>query len=164
MGPRTGRVYFTDVPTALLLRDARNLTDIADGHFRALSEFAADAAAGDLPFLTWVEPGFFSLPGQPETDEHPAADVADGERWIKAVYEGLRGSPLWNESAMLLDFDEHGGFYDHVGPPTAEGDERAAEGFNQLGFSIPGLIVSPLARRGATPSTNLSSFTILQIS
>jgi phospholipase C len=104
------RVYFTDIPTALLLRDARNASDLAAGRYRPLAEFAKDAAAGDLPFFTWVEPGFLSLPGQPETDEHPSADVADGERWLKAVYEPLRASPLWNASALLVGYDEHGGF------------------------------------------------------
>ena len=79
------RVYFTDVPSALLMRDARNVTDL--DRYRPISQFAADAAKGDLPFFTWVEPGFLSLPGQPETDQHPAADVADGERWIATAYE-----------------------------------------------------------------------------
>lgn len=101
------RVYYTDVPSALLMRDARNLTQLA--RFRPIADFAKDAAAGDLPAFAWVEPGFLALPGQPETDQHPAADVADGERWIKGVYEALRASPLWNASAMLLTYDEHGG-------------------------------------------------------
>lgn len=104
------RVYYTDVPSALLMRDARNISDLEAGRYRPISEFMADTAAGDLPFFTWVEPGFLSLPGQPETDQHPAADVADGERWMKAVYESVRASPLWNESAMLVTYDEHGGF------------------------------------------------------
>ena len=99
------RVYFTDVPSALLMRDARNASDL--GRYRGIADFAKDAAAGDLPFFTFVEPGFIALPGQPETDQHPAADVADGERWMKSAYEALRASPLWNSSAMLIVGDEH---------------------------------------------------------
>jgi phospholipase C len=102
------RVYYTDVPTALLLRDARNASDL--DKYRPIAEFDGDAAKGDLPYFTWVEPGFLSLPGQPETDQHPAADVADGERWMKKVYESVRASPLWNQTAMLVTYDEHGGF------------------------------------------------------
>ncbi len=149
------RVYFTDVPSALLMRDSRNVSDLAAGRFRGIADFAKDVAAGDLPFFTFVEPGFLALPGQPETDQHPAADVADGERWIKSAYEALRASPLWNESAMLITYDEHGGFYDHVAPlnvgvPTPDGIHcvdcgSTAFNFTRLGIRVPMVVVSPWA-------------------
>ena len=150
------RVYFTDVPSALLMRDARNVSDVS--RYRGIADFAKDAAAGDLPFFTFVEPGFLALPGQPETDQHPAADVADGERWIKAAYEALRASPLWNSSAMLLTYDEHGGFYDHIAPlnegvPSPDGVhcvDCAGTTFNftRLGIRVPMVVVSPWADKG----------------
>jgi phospholipase C len=154
------RVYFTDVPSALLLADARNLSFL--DRFRPIANFSADAAAGDLPFFSWVEPGFFALPGQPETDQHPAADVADGERWIKRVYEGLRASPLWDQSAMLLTSDEHGGFYDHVRPlntgvPSPDGlpcsdCKTTPFNFTRLGIRVPMVVVSPWADKGRVVS------------
>jgi phospholipase C len=109
-----------------------------------IEDFAVDAAAGRLPNICVVEPHYGM------NDDHPPHDLRLGQSFVAGVYEALRTSPQFNRSLMLVFYDEHGGFYDHVGPPTAEGDERAAEGFNQLGFRIPGLIVSPLARRGAT--------------
>jgi phospholipase C len=150
------RVYYTDVPSALLLRDARNLSDVS--RYRPIADFAKDALAGDLPAFAWVEPGFLSLPGQPETDQHPAADVADGERWVKSAYEALRASPLWNESAMLVTYDEHGGFYDHVAPlaagvPSPDGVKcgdcgKTPFNFTRLGIRVPMVVVSPWAEKG----------------
>ena len=101
------RVYFSDVPSALLMADSR--AGLLTGNFRLIEEFAKDAAAGDLPEFTFVEPGFMDIPGLPATDQHPAHDVRDGERMVKGVYEALRASPLWNESVLLVTYDEHGG-------------------------------------------------------
>ena len=94
------RVYFSDVPSALLMADARGglLTD----NFRPITAFAGDAAKGDLPDFTLIEPAFMDIPGIPASDQHPAHDVRDGERLIKLVYEAVRGSPVWNESALLV--------------------------------------------------------------
>ncbi len=50
-------------------------------------------------------------------DMHPDHDMAEGEKFIKDVYEALRGGPAWNDTLFIVTFDEHGGFYDHVGPP-----------------------------------------------
>lgn len=150
------RVYSTDVPTALLMRDARNISDMS--RYRNITDFAGDVAAGDLPFFTWVEPGYFAFPGQPETDQHPAADVADGERWMKKVYESLRASPLWDESAMLITWDEHGGFYSHAPPlnngvPSPDGlpctdCKDTPFSFTRLGIRVPMVVVSPWADKG----------------
>ena len=111
------RVYFSDVPSALLMADAR--MGLLEGNFRSIKEFDRDAAAGDLPDFTFVEPAFLDIPGAPASDQHPAHDVRDGERLVKGVYEALRASPLWNESTLLISWDEHGGFYDSVPPPVA---------------------------------------------
>lgn len=80
-----------------------------------MCSFAADVAAGDLPEFTWIDPAYFDMPddGHPATDQHPSHDVSQGEMVIKSVYEALRNSPLWNESALMITYDEHGGFYDH---------------------------------------------------
>jgi phospholipase C len=102
------RVYFSDVPSALLLDDARNLSDL--GRYRLVETWAADCAKGDVASFTWVEPGFIDIPGIPATDQHPAHDVLDGERFLKSVYEPLRASPIWNSTLLLVTYDEHGGF------------------------------------------------------
>jgi len=147
------RVYFSDAPTPLLMADARNLSEV--GKYRGIAEFAADAGRGDLPAFTWLDPSYMDIPGVPATDQHPAHDVADGERLLKGLYEALRASPLWNESVLLVTYDEHGGFADHVPPPVAgvpspDGRPcvdcgRTPFNFTRLGVRVPMLVVSPWA-------------------
>lgn len=149
------RVYFSDAPTALLMADARNISEI--GKYKGIAEFATDVAKGDLPAFTWLDPSYMDLPGIAATDEHPAHDVADGERLLKSLYEALRNSPLWNESVFILTYDEHGGFADHVPPPVTgvpSPDGLACVDcggtvfdFTRLGIRVPMLVISPWAER-----------------
>jgi phospholipase C len=85
--------------------------------------------------------------------QHPLDDVTRGETLIKDVYEAIRTSPHWPTSLLVVTYDEHGGFYDHVPPPpaTPPGDGiggRFGFGFDQLGVRVPAVIVSPLIPRG----------------
>ncbi len=88
--------------------------------------------------------------------QHALDDVAKGEELIKEVYETIRQSPHWKDSALLITYDEHGGFYDHVVPPAATppgdalGSSLNVNGFDfaQLGVRVPAVIVSPLIERG----------------
>ena len=89
--------------------------------------------------------------------QHPLDDVTRGERLIKRVYETIRNSPHWERSVLVITYDEHGGFYDHVPPPktVAPGDRISDEDnnqhnfdFTQLGVRVPAVIVSPLIPRG----------------
>ena len=154
------RVYFSDVPSALLLADARNLSDLAAGRYRFFQEsFAADAAKGDFASFTWIEPSFLDIPGIPATDEHPAHDVLDGERFIKEVYDAVRNSPAWNQTVLFVTYDEHGGFYDHVPPPVVGvpspdglpcGDCAGTPfDFTRLGVRVPMVVASPFVPAGS---------------
>jgi phospholipase C len=112
-----------------------------------LDGFFEDAQRGTLPNVAIVEPDFGF------NDDHPPRDPRQGQLFLASVYEALRKSPQWNRSLMLVLYDEHGGFFDHVPPPEAKGETRGAEGFARLGFRIPGLVIGPLARRGETVHT-----------
>ncbi len=112
-------------------------------------QFFIDAAAGALPNVCVVEPSFVG------GDDHPPADIREGQAFVQSIYEALRQSPQWDRCLMVVFYDEHGGFHDHVAPPKALGDARAAEGFDQLGFRVPALVMGPLARRGAVCHTVL---------
>ncbi|RJS25662.1 hypothetical protein DRW03_04030 [Corallococcus sp. H22C18031201] len=89
--------------------------------------------------------------------QHPRDDVRNGERLIKETYEALRNSPVWNESLLIITWDEHGGFYDHVTPPAAPspGDARQMPAsvnkygftFQQFGVRVPAVVVSPWIAR-----------------
>jgi phospholipase C len=78
---------------------------------------------------------------------HPLDDVTSGEKLIKSVYEAIRNSPQWENSLLLVTFDEHGGFYDHVRPPTAvpPGDTMTAS-YIQHHFQYDQLGVRPRTR------------------
>lgn len=89
--------------------------------------------------------------------QHPLGDVREGEALVKTLYEALRASSIWESSVLLVLWDEHGGFYDHVVPPpaVAPGDTKPGTGYNRTGFTFeqygvrtPALVVSPLVPRG----------------
>lgn len=107
---------------------------------KGLKKFFADAANGNLPQVSIVEPDY-SL-----NDDHPPQDVRLGQAFVSSIYEALRTSPQWDRTLMIVFYDEHGGFYDHVAPPTVEGEER--DTFEQLGFRVPGMLIGPMVKRG----------------
>jgi hypothetical protein len=91
------------------------------------------------------------------SSQHPLDDITAGEKLIKTVYETIRNSPHWNESLLVITYDEHGGFFDHVVPPTtvSPGDKITDEennhhnfDFTQLGVRVPTIVISPLIPRG----------------
>jgi phospholipase C len=127
--------YYGDLPVLSLLGGA------SQGHIFRFEQFAADAAAGKLPPVVYIDPSF-SL-----NDNHPPHDPLAGEMLIGAVYAALAQSPQWKNLLFVLSYDEHGGFFDHVPPPTTA-DDRAADGFNQLGFRVPTMVMGPYAKKG----------------
>jgi phospholipase C len=90
-----------------------------------MEEFYADVAKGQLPHYTFINPSETVQPEKRNTshnlglpnDQHPDHSFREGERLIKNVYEALRNSPLWNDTLLVINYDEHGGFFDHVSPP-----------------------------------------------
>jgi phospholipase C len=88
------------------------------------------------------------------TSQHPLAHLSRGEQLIKWIYENLRASPIWERSCLIVTYDEHGGFFDHVPPPStvAPGDRpitRTDSGFDfkRLGVRVPAVVISPLIPR-----------------
>ena len=118
--------------------------------------FAQDVSQPSYPFsYTFIEPSYNVLTDyKGSTSQHPLDDVTRGEMLIKATYEAIRNSPRWNNSLLIITWDEHGGFYDHAVPPpaVAPGDTDIAHskyGFNfeQYGPRVPAIVVSPLIPR-----------------
>ena len=143
---RSYRIYFGDFPLALLLADQRSFSSAKN--FSRMSRFFSDTKGGEASFpeFSFIEPSYL-WPGT--NDDHPPHDVNDGQRLVADVYEALRANEeLWNSTLLVVTYDEHGGFFDHVVPPT-EGvvppDEHHQEGctFDQLGVRVPAILVSP---------------------
>jgi len=136
------KYYYTDLPFLALWASLRPQTS----RLLPLQAFFEDARAGTLPPVCVVEPGFGI------NDDHPPHDVQLGQAFVSAVLRALGASPQWRRSMFILTYDEHGGFFDHVPPPTVP-DERAAEGFGALGPRVPAFVASPWARKGYVSST-----------
>jgi phospholipase C len=124
-------------------------TSAADSHFGKFPDFRAAAAAGTLPPYTFLEPSW----GSSGNSQHPNYDVALGEQLIHDVYYALRNGPAWNQTLLIITYDEHGGCYDHVAPPTGAVPPDNAAGeygfdFKRFGVRVPTILVSPLIAAG----------------
>jgi len=108
-----------------------------------VASFLEDAANGTLPSVSWIDPAFtnFNPLGFPVNDDHPPADVGDGQDLVLAIYDALARSALWDRSLLVIVYDEHGGFFDHVTPPPARDDDLVM--FGDYGVRVPAMIVSP---------------------
>jgi phospholipase C len=121
-----------------------------------VENFFTAAAAGTLPNFSIIDPQFF---GNGANDDHPDHDIQLGQALINAVHAALGASPQWNRCLLIITYDEHGGFFDHVPPPTTT-DER--DEFRQLGFRVPTIVAGPYVRRGCTVNTLLEHSSVVR--
>jgi phospholipase C len=144
-----------DLPIVGAFKGINILTDINN-----YDDFAQDVAQPNYPAsYTFIEPDYGDTSNgtfECGTSQHPLDDVTRGEALIKATYEAIRNSPIWSTSLIVITWDEHGGFFDHVAPPPAVPPGDTAPGstynlyafsFNQFGPRVPSLIISPLIPR-----------------
>jgi len=125
---------------------------------REFEELAEDLQGRDFDAgFIHIEPDYFgSLFDTGDfgrgNSQHPDGGVAAGERLIKATYEAIRNSPHWESSMLIVTYDEHGGFYDHVAPgraaPTGSTGRKHGFKFDQLGPRVPAVVISPLIPKG----------------
>ncbi len=143
-----------DFPNVTALKGMNN----SEVHY--LDDFSADVGANSYPYLyTFIEPNYGDVvfgTFRGGSSQHPVDDVTHGEALIKAVYEAIRTSPIWASSLLVVTWDEHGGFYDHVAPPpaVAPGDKIVTDGasqykftFAQYGSRVPAIVISPLIQK-----------------
>jgi phospholipase C len=140
---KSWRVYYYDFPCSLLLINQRSAENLA--HYEKITNFF-DQAAGpetEFPAFTFIEPRYF---GAGQNDDHPPHNTMKAQKLIADTYNALRSNPaLWEKTLLVVAYDEHGGFYDHVVPPTAvppDGNTKDYT-FDQLGVRVPVLLVSP---------------------
>lgn len=126
------------------------------GHIRrfgdaaiGVGQFFKDAAAGTLPPVVYIDPGYGF------NDDHPPVHPILGQELIASVYKALAASPQWKNCLLVVTYDENGGYYDHVPPPTTTDDtleKFGVDGFQQLGFRVPTLVVGPYVKQGYVSS------------
>jgi phospholipase C len=119
-------------------------------------EFLASAAAGSLPAVSFVDPNFTLLDDGTGNDDHPHADIRNGDAFLGRVFQAVSHGPSWKSTVLIITFDEWGGFFDHVAPPRAAApnnvDTDLVNGQALLGFRVPTIIASPFTRNtGASP-------------
>ena len=147
--PKTGQpvtwCYFEDGPCTLRFYerhtfDAMNIVEMSDSE----KGFFARAAAGTLPSVSFIDPHFVDLPPGSTCDE-PPGDMADGQTLAERIVEAVIRGPAWNRTLLLIVYDEHGGFFDHVPPPSAA---KISEDFpiGTFGVRVPAIVVSPWVR------------------
>lgn len=144
----TWSIHGYDAPPLTRL-DFTDTTDADDSHFGEFTDFQKAAASGALPAYTFLEPSW----GSSGNSQHPNYNVALGEKLIHDVYYAVRNGPAWNQTLLIITYDEHGGCYDHVSPPinAVPPDNSVGEygfDFKRFGPRVPTVLVSPLISAG----------------
>ena len=130
---------------------------------RPIAEFHADAAAGNLPNVSFVDP---VLTDDLTDSYHPPGDIRNAEAFLANVYKSVTTGPGWKNSLLIITFDEWGGFYDHVRPPVvqipqAENDLGNTDALN--GFRIPTVLISPFVKRKSVSSRVYDHSSVLKM-
>jgi phospholipase C len=135
----SGRYYYYDTPFTALW--GTKYLPISHPY----GDFLADCAAGTLPQVSFVDPKFLDEGTGTSADDHPHADIRAGQTFLNQVYRAVTSSPAWGRTLLVINYDEWGGFYDHVAPAVAP---DANPDWGLRGFRVPCLVISPRARRG----------------
>jgi phospholipase C len=155
----SARYYFSDAPFLALwgtkyLPITRHITSFFDA-----------CRTGNLPAVSFVEPLFIEALFGFSNDDHPHADVRDGQVFQNLIYTAVTTSPVWHNTVLVFTYDEWGGFFDHVAPtaaPTSPLDRAAGHLDGLRGFRVPASIVSPFALRAHVAHTVFDHTSVLR--
>jgi phospholipase C len=140
----SAKYYFSDVPMLALW----GLKYLPIMH--AYDEFLADAAAGTLPHVSFVDPRFLDESSGTSGDDHPHADIRSGDAFLARTFDAVAHGPGWKKTVFIVTYDEWGGFFEHVAPPRAAApnavDPDIEGGKTLLGFRVPVVVASPWSR------------------
>jgi phospholipase C len=158
----TAKLYYYDQQSSTM--EIVNLLKNQPQLFGSYAQFLADCKADTLPEYSFIEPCYNDHPGPGggeilASDQHPDHNVQEGEKFIAITYNAIRTNPaLWQSTALLIVYDEHGGIYDHVAPPACTPDGYSAKpedtgtgeafNFDRLGVRVPAVLVSPYIPKG----------------
>jgi phospholipase C len=148
-------IYYGDVPQSIILQHHWRSLE----RFKRFENFYTDLEKGELATYSFIEPRFIDFHEWKATDQHPPHDVKLGEYLIAEVYDTLRNSRLWDQSLLVITYDEHGGYYDHVPPPGSVPSPDGKKSkhpyfdFTRLGVRVPTILISPFVEKGQVDST-----------
>jgi phospholipase C len=161
LAKRTAKIYYYDGPSSTM--EIVNLLKNQPQIFATFPQFIADCKSGDLPDYSFVEPNYNDHDGdggeEIASDQHPDHNVQQGEIFISQVYNAIfDNQQLWASTALLVVYDEHGGIYDHVMPPSCTPDDTPASAqdtgtgapfaFDRFGVRVPAVLISPWVGKG----------------
>ncbi|MBM3763980.1 MAG: hypothetical protein FJW32_01190 [Acidobacteria bacterium] len=164
--------YAQDVPSLLCIdagyaSELKNRISGKPNRLRPIGQFFEDAEKGTLPHVSWVDPNFMDvgemsdnllgwnprdewhqrfIDTESANDDHPPIDVAHGQAFLMAITRALMTSPQWSKTMLIVTYDEHGGFFDHVSPKSNPA-EPESPAFTSLGARVPAFVVSPWVER-----------------
>jgi phospholipase C len=157
----TAKVYYYDTTSSTM--EVANLLQNQPELFGTYGQFLDDCKKGNLPEYSFIEPNYSDHQGdsgeEVANDQHPDHHVQQGEVFIATIYQAIKNNPkLWQNTALLITYDEHGGIFDHVPPPSCVKDIFTADGnatgtgvpfqFDRLGVRVPSVLVSPWIPKG----------------
>ena len=150
----SGRYFFSDVPfTALWGTKYASIS-------APIGEFFASCAAGSLPAVSFVDPRFVDEGSGTSGDDHPHGDIRVGQYFLNSIYQAVTSSPNWDRTVLVINYDEWGGFFDHIAPEAAP-DANPANALR--GFRVPCLVISPFARRSFIGSRTYDHTSVLKM-
>ena len=132
---RTSNIW-NPLPYFQTVKDNQQLKNI-----QPMKQFDRAVRTGTLPAVSWVIPSN-------EVSEHPRSKVSEGQAWVTRTVNSIMKSDLWDSTAIFISYDDWGGFYDHVAPPEVD--------VNGYGIRVPGLVISPYAKKGYIDHQTLS--------
>jgi phospholipase C len=165
----TWSVYGYDAPP-LMRGSVSDIAHAPETHFGEFADFQKAAKGGSLANYVFLEPQW----GAKGNSQHPNYDVSQGEQFLHDIYYSLIGTPVWNQTLLIITYDEHGGCYDHIPPPenAVAPDNSAGEldfDFKRFGVRVPTVLVSPMIAAGtvfrtksATPFDHTSILATLE--
>ncbi len=163
----SARYYYADTPVIALMSNfsAYKNADMV----QKLSQFATDFGPdGTPPAVSYVDPYMGLAIGEAlgtSWDDHAFADIRNGQSFLNYIYNVIRNSPNWAKTLLIINYDEWGGFYDHVAPamaPVGSADMRAGND-GSLGFRVPCIAIGPRAPRGSVSKLQFDPNSILNM-
>jgi len=155
--------FFTDLPFLALW--GQKYANIA----RPIDAFFQVAANGQLPSVSYIDPGFESESGGSSNDDHPQADIRRGQNLIGRIINTLIAAPTWPNTVLVTTYDEWGGFFEHVVPPRLADDGAGpatvtgAFDHDRAGFRVPAYVISPFSPQGQIVKKQFDHTSVLKL-